>query len=94
MAIILGNEHNGISAETRKLVDGFVQIPSYGFTESFNVSVAAAIIGYTLNQRIRNQHHAVLLTEEEKENLYYQWIWHSVKRPDILYHEFQKSYIK
>jgi tRNA (guanosine-2'-O-)-methyltransferase len=41
--LVFGNEAEGISEELRGLADGAFRIPMYGFVESFNVSVAAAI---------------------------------------------------
>jgi tRNA (guanosine-2'-O-)-methyltransferase len=43
LALVFGNEHEGVSAEMRALADGAFAIPMYGFVESFNVSVAAAL---------------------------------------------------
>lgn len=43
-AIILGNEHRGVDPELSDKVDGEVYIPMYGMIQSFNVSVAAAVI--------------------------------------------------
>lgn len=43
-AVIMGNEHSGVPAELASMVDGEVYIPMYGMIQSFNVSVAAAII--------------------------------------------------
>ena len=40
----MGNEHSGVPAELNSLVDGEVYIPMYGMIQSFNVSVAAAVI--------------------------------------------------
>jgi tRNA (guanosine-2'-O-)-methyltransferase len=43
LALLLGNEHEGPSAETLAACDGSFRIPMAGFTQSFNVSVAAAL---------------------------------------------------
>lgn len=43
-AIIMGNEHAGVPDELLPLVDGQVYIPMYGMIQSFNVSVAAALM--------------------------------------------------
>lgn len=43
-AVIMGNEHSGVPEELQSVVDGEVYIPMYGMIQSFNVSVAAAII--------------------------------------------------
>lgn len=42
-AIVLGNEHRGISEEAAKLADDLLFIPMMGMTESVNVSVATAV---------------------------------------------------
>lgn len=47
MAIVLGNEGNGISKEVNSLLNKNIYIPIYD-TESLNVSVAGGIIMYTL----------------------------------------------
>ena len=48
IVILLGEEVLGISRELYKLVDLFLEIPMYGKKESFNVSVATAILLFYL----------------------------------------------
>jgi len=43
LALLFGNEHEGPSPETLAACSGTFRIPMAGFTQSFNVSVAAAI---------------------------------------------------
>jgi tRNA (guanosine-2'-O-)-methyltransferase len=43
VALLFGNEHEGPSAETLAACSGTFRIPMAGFTQSFNVSVAAGI---------------------------------------------------
>lgn len=43
-AVLLGNEKHGVSQETAERVDEHIVIPMLGMVESYNVSVAAAII--------------------------------------------------
>ena len=50
MAIVLGNEGNGISKEVNSLLNKNIYIPIYD-TESLNVSVAGGIIMYTLTKK-------------------------------------------
>lgn len=51
-AIILGNEHRGVSEEACARADGVYFIPMMGMVESLNVSVAAAVSLYeALRQR-------------------------------------------
>ncbi|MHB8580852.1 MAG: TrmH family RNA methyltransferase [Ignavibacteriaceae bacterium] len=45
-AIVLGNEHRGVSEEAANLADENFLIPMYGMVQSLNVSVAAAVILY------------------------------------------------
>lgn len=44
VAIILGNEHDGVEKSLADAADGELYIPMHGMIQSFNVSVAAAII--------------------------------------------------
>lgn len=46
LAIIIGNEVDGLSLGVMKLMDKIVEIPMLGKKESFNVVVAAAIMLY------------------------------------------------
>lgn len=48
VALLLGNEIDGIYPEYRKLCDALIEIPMSGQKESFNVSVAAGIALYHL----------------------------------------------
>jgi len=51
-AIVVGNEHRGVSKEAEELADEKFYIPMYGMVQSLNVSVSAAIIIYeALRQR-------------------------------------------
>ena len=51
-AIVIGNEHAGVSDEAVKLSDKNFVIPMYGMIQSLNVSVSAAICCYeALRQR-------------------------------------------
>lgn len=44
VAVILGNEHDGVEPELLARADGQIHIPMYGMIQSLNVSVAAAVI--------------------------------------------------
>ena len=46
LAIVVGNEHRGLSAEARKSCSSLVSIPMCGMIDSLNVSVAAALVLY------------------------------------------------
>jgi tRNA (guanosine-2'-O-)-methyltransferase len=54
-AIVVGNEHRGVSETAAKLADEVFLIPQFGMVQSLNVSVATAIIVYeALRQRLKN----------------------------------------
>ena len=53
IALLFGNEHEGPSPETLAAVTGSFRIPMAGFTQSFNVSVAAAIALFGVAQKRR-----------------------------------------
>lgn len=44
VALVLGNEHDGIREELERAADARVRIPMRGFAESLNLSVSAAIL--------------------------------------------------
>ena len=43
-AVIMGNEHSGVEPELLAAADGELYIPMHGMIQSFNVSVASAIV--------------------------------------------------
>lgn len=89
-ALIFGTELTGISDIVRDNADEYLKIPMYGFTESFNISVSAAIIMNHLNHKIRISDADWKLTPERKEMLKLQWLKNSVKRVEIIEKEFNK----
>ena len=52
IALVFGTELEGVSDEILDFADETLAIPMYGFTKSFNVSVAAAICMYELKQKL------------------------------------------
>lgn len=44
VAVVFGNEHAGVTEATAAAADGWFSIPMDGFTRSFNVSVAVAMV--------------------------------------------------
>ncbi|MCX8104500.1 MAG: RNA methyltransferase [Ignavibacterium album] len=75
VAIVLGNEHRGVSDDAEKLADEKIMIPMFGMVQSLNVSVAAAIILYeAARQRIaKGKYDDSQLTKVELEELVEQW---------------------
>ncbi len=84
-AFVVGNEHDGISREILEHSDCEFTIPMYGFTESFNVSVASAIILSHITYKYRELlEFNSDLTDTEKQKLYYKFLKKAVKNSDIL----------
>ena len=54
VAIILGNEIEGVQEEVLDLCDGFLEIPQEGTKHSLNVSCAAAIVIWEMYKNMRN----------------------------------------
>lgn len=53
LALVFGNEKEGVSEKVLGFCDGTFKVPMWGFVESFNVSVAAAISLYISARRRR-----------------------------------------
>lgn len=48
LAVVFGNEVDGVSAEALALCDGAIEIPQWGMKHSLNISVAAGIVLWEL----------------------------------------------
>jgi tRNA (guanosine-2'-O-)-methyltransferase len=76
-AIIMGSELYGISESTALMVDKCVKIPMQGLVESFNVSVAAALILYEA-QRQRDAaglYQIPQISDTELSNTLFKWCY-------------------
>lgn len=87
-ALVFGTELDGISDRAKELADGFVKIPMAGFSESFNISVSAAVCLYNLTRRLRGADIDWQLSSEEKEELKYLWLKQSIKAGEQLERAF------
>jgi len=83
-ALIFGTEMDGLSEFAIREADEYVRIPMYGFTESFNISVSAAIILYQLSGKLRTSDIQWQLSQAEKEALKLEWLKRSVKKSELL----------
>lgn len=92
-AFVFGVEKEGVSEYTMNQADGFLKIPMVGFTESLNISVAAAIILQDITTKLRASNIQWQLSEQEKALLYYEWVQKSIKSIAKItdrYHEMLK----
>lgn len=79
VALVFGTELTGLSDVAMKEMDGFVKLPMYGFTESFNISVSVALSLYDTTERMRKMDFDWHLTEEEKITTKLNWVRKVIK---------------
>lgn len=90
VALIFGTELEGLSEPALNQCDEFVKIPIYGFTESYNVSVSAGIILYSLINQLRASSIQWHLTDDQKQQLLLRWLKASIKDSDLIVDRYQK----
>ncbi|MFP4258547.1 MAG: TrmH family RNA methyltransferase [Desulfovermiculus sp.] len=75
-AIVLGNEHRGLSPELLSCLDGEVYIPMQGMVESLNVSVAGAIMLYEAwrQRSLRGMYDQPALDAQSLDQLFTLWM--------------------
>jgi len=75
IALVFGNEHDGVSEEIRALADGNFIIPQVGIIKSLNISVACAVTVYeAMRQKTIAGHYASRAIEGERYNsLLQEW---------------------
>lgn len=81
IALVFGTEKTGITDYVMDHADRFVRIPMFGFTESYNISVSAALMVYTLTHRL----HVIQdvdwhLSEDEKQMVRLEWSRRTLNR--------------
>ncbi len=83
-AFFFGVEKEGLSDLVMEQADVFLKIPMYGFTESFNISVAAALIMYEVSNKLRKSNINWKLSEIEQQQIYMRWLEKSIKSIDMI----------
>jgi len=89
-AFVFGVEGEGASDEMMSKADGYLKIPMYGFTESLNVSVAAAITLQTVTEKLHKSDLDWKLSEEEKQDIYQNWLEKSIGSVEQIKERFYK----
>ncbi len=87
-ALVFGTEIAGITGYVEENADGFLKIPIVGFTESFNISVSAALILHHLTAKLRKANLTWQLNDEEQNELLYSWLTKSIKKSDLIVKEY------
>ncbi|MGF1559399.1 MAG: TrmH family RNA methyltransferase [Flavobacteriaceae bacterium] len=84
VALLFGTEREGLSQEALQMADGFLKIPMVGFTESFNISVSAAIILQNLTHKLKKSDLDWQLSPAEKLEKRMDWTKKSIKSIDAI----------
>lgn len=91
-ALVFGTERHGVSDKVMEQADGFVKIPMSGFSESFNISVSAAICLYDLTTRLRNSEEVHWhLDPDVMEELKLKWLLNTIKAGKKLQAKFMEE---
>jgi len=89
VALFFGTELTGISDIVKDEADEFLKIPMYGFTESFNISVSAAIILHYLTYKLRkNPKIDWQLNAKEKDQILLDWLRSTIHNSDAIEKQF------
>jgi tRNA (guanosine-2'-O-)-methyltransferase len=75
VALVFGNEHDGVSEEIRRHADGNFVIPQMGMIRSLNISVACAVSLYeAFRQKNASGHYKkISLDDSEYDRLLHNW---------------------
>ena len=87
-----GRETEGLSQQVLDEADCFLKIPMFGFTESLNISVAAAIILQHVTSKMRKSNIDWQLTEDELIAKRFDWIKKTIKNYDSIIERYQSEH--
>ena len=91
IALVFGTELEGVSDEILDFADETLAIPMFGFTKSFNVSVAAAICMYELKQKLMKSGIEYQLSYQKLLELKIRWAKNSIKSSEQILERFLGS---
>ncbi len=91
IAVVFGTELTGLSELAIENADDYLRIPMYGFTESYNISVSAALVLFTLTERMRKENVAWQLSETEHLQTLLEWTRRSINKVDAIEKRFLKK---
>lgn len=91
-ALLFGTELKGLTGSALELADEFIWIPMTGFTESYNISVSAAVILYSLRKRLEQSSLEWKLGAKEKTEIMLGWLRTSIKMSGKIEKQFHAGY--
>ena len=92
-ALIFGTEMEGITDIAMQEADEYLKIPMYGFTESFNLSVAVAVCLQHLSHQMRKENINWQLDEAAKDETLLNWLRYSIDRSEIVEEDYWRNRI-
>jgi tRNA (guanosine-2'-O-)-methyltransferase len=90
-ALVFGTEMQGLTPIALEMSDAFVKIPMYGFTESFNISVSAALSLYHLTEKLRRSDIHWQLDKNDMLEVRLSWARQVVKNADLIESRYLKQ---
>lgn len=90
IALIIGTEKKGISEGILSRADQLIKIPMVGFTESLNLSVAAAICIHHIKNRLKESSLNWHLREEQQEEILLEWCKKMIKSHELYFKRFSE----
>lgn len=84
IALLFGTELNGLSNYALRRAHQVVNIPMFGFTESYNLSVSVALCLHSLIDKLHQSKVSWNLTNFEKDEVRLSWYRRSVRNSEIL----------
>ena len=91
IALMFGSELPGLSDIALEHADEFMKIPMVGFTESFNISVSAAISLHHLTHKLRNSDINWQLSKEEMTELKLNWLRATIKKSELIEEKYHRE---
>jgi tRNA (guanosine-2'-O-)-methyltransferase len=88
LAVVFGDEESGLSDYAIDNADVRTIIPMYGFTQSFNLSVSAAIVLHNLIPKLHSMDVDWRLAEAELLDLRYRWLKSAVSQSEVIERRF------
>ncbi|WP_298247763.1 RNA methyltransferase [uncultured Christiangramia sp.] len=90
-AIFFGTEQNGLSEEILREADASIKIPMYGFTESLNISVSAAIILQSLREKLDTSNIDWQFSEKRMQEVRLAWTRKTIKNSEEIIERFRNQ---
>jgi tRNA (guanosine-2'-O-)-methyltransferase len=91
LALVFGTEWEGTTDELLDFADETLAIPMYGFTQSFNVSVAAAICMYDLKQKLIHSGIDYKLSDEKLLAMKIRWAINTIPSGSQILERFKNE---